>query len=253
MPESIQWDRVAPFYDIYAQATFDIPFFVREAQKSSGDILELMSGTGRVSLPLIQAGARLTCVDNSAEMLARLRDKLAREQLSAQVHKMDVRDLTLYKQFDLIIIPFHSFGELTSSPDQKQALARIYEHLAEKGRFICTFHNPSQRLRSVDGQLRLIGNYPAAERQATLLFWSVATYDATTQIVHALQFYEHFDKDGVMLERSLLQINFMLLQKADFEALAADAGFRVIALYGDYSSTPFQEETSPYMIWVLGK
>src|SRR5713226_3008736 len=104
MPESIEWDHVAPFYDTYVQATFDIPFFLQEAAKSSGEVLELMSGTGRVSIPLIQAGVRLTCVDNAPEMLALLRQKLARDHLSAQAYEMDVRELALQQQFDLILI-----------------------------------------------------------------------------------------------------------------------------------------------------
>jgi ubiquinone/menaquinone biosynthesis C-methylase UbiE len=85
MTKSIEWDRAAPFYELYAQATFDIPFFTQEVTKIPGDVLELMAGTGRVSLPLVKAGVHLTCVDNAPEMLAVLRQKLAREHLSAQV------------------------------------------------------------------------------------------------------------------------------------------------------------------------
>jgi len=151
MTESIEWDHVAPFYDTYTQATFDIPFFLQETTKSSGEVLELMAGTGRVSLPLVQADVHLTCVDNAPEMLARLQQKLAREHLSAQVHEMDVRHLTLNKQFDLVILPFHSFAELISATDQKQALASISDHLASGGRCICTLHTPpSDSVLSMD-------------------------------------------------------------------------------------------------------
>jgi hypothetical protein len=69
MTESIRWDQVAPFYDLYAQATFDIPFLLQETTKSSGEVLELMAGTRRVSLPLVRAGVQLTYVDNAPEML----------------------------------------------------------------------------------------------------------------------------------------------------------------------------------------
>jgi SAM-dependent methyltransferase len=212
-----------------------------------------MAGTGRVSLPLVRAGVHLTCVDNAPQMLARLREKLAAQHLPAQVYEMDVRHLTLDKQFDLIILPFHSFGELVSSTDQQLALACIYEHLALGGRFICTLHNPPQRLRSIDGQLRLVGTYPDAEQHTTLLFWSLSTYDAATHLVQASQFYEQYNSRGILQEKSLLQLTFVLPQRAEFEMQATAVGFKVLALYGDYSYAPFQEETSPYMIWVLGK
>ncbi len=253
MTESIEWDRVAPFYDTYVQATFDIPFFLQETTKSSGQVLELMAGTGRVSLPLVRAGVQLTCVDNAPEMLARLQQKLVQEQLSAQVYEMDVRYLSFDKQFDLILLPFHSFSELVSPPDRKQALERIYEHLASGGRFICTLHNPPQRLRAIDGQLRLVGTYPESEGQTTLLFWSLSTYDEATHLVHSSQFYEQYNSNGILQEKRLLQTTFVLLRREEFETLATTVGFKVLALYGDYSYAPFQDEASPSMVWVLGK
>jgi hypothetical protein len=53
--------------------------------------------------------------------------------------------------------------------------------------------------------------------------------------------------------KRLLQITFVLLRREEFETLATTVGFKVLVLYKDYSSTPFQDEASPYMIWVLGK
>jgi hypothetical protein len=110
-----------------------------------------------------------------------------------------------------------------------------------------------QRLRSVDGQLRLVGTYSDEEHQTTLLFWTLSTYDEATHLVHASQFYEQYDRNGILQEKRLLQITFVSLEREEFEALATTVGFKVLALYGDYASAPFQEETSPFMIWVLEK
>jgi hypothetical protein len=48
---------------------------------------------------------------------------------------------------------------------------------------------------------------------------------------------------------SLLQ--FHLLEKARFESLIAQAGFETVALYGHYDRAPFDDATSPFMIWLL--
>ena len=69
---AMDYSRVAELYDAYVTTDFDVAFFLTEAHGAK-HVLELMSGTGRLSLPLIRAGARLTCVDNSPEMLAILR------------------------------------------------------------------------------------------------------------------------------------------------------------------------------------
>lgn len=250
---SIAWDWVARLYDTYARVTYDLPFYLREAT-SGGDVLELMCGTGRVSLPLAQAGIKLTCVDASSEMLAVLKEKLARQTgllSEVQVIQMDVRQLALPQQFDLVLLPFQSFGEITSPVEQQQALSHIRRYVRDGGRFICTLHNPHVRRTTADGQLRLLGRFPMAEDRATLLLWGLASYDAATQVVEGVQLYEEYDGAGVMQRKRLLDMRFALLARDQFEARAVAAGFRVAAFYGDYDSSSFKEETSPFMIWVL--
>ncbi len=95
----ILWDRVADLYDAYVQLGLDVPFFLDAAREVRGEVLELMSGTGRVSLPLIEAGVRLTCVDYSAEMLKALELKPAARNVHAALHVQDVRALDLGKTF----------------------------------------------------------------------------------------------------------------------------------------------------------
>jgi len=248
----IDWDRVARYYDAYANFTFDIPFFVQEATRSSADVLDLMAGTGRIALPLLQAGTRVTCVDSSHAMLARLRHKLSQQHLSAEVFEMPAQALALPRHYGLIVLPSHSFAELVSAGERDQTLRRIFAHLDQGGRFICTLHNPIVRLRTVDGQLHLLGSYPLPELDTQLLVWTSATHEAAGSIVQAYQFYEQYDSHGVLLERSMLPLRFALIRRDEFEAMAVAIGFKVLALYGDYARAAFDEETSPYMIWVLG-
>ncbi len=230
-------------------ATFDLPFFLAEAKAASGPVLELMAGTGRVSLPLVEAGVALTCVDASAEMLSRLREKLARRQMQAQVVQADVRTLDLGQSFDLAILPFNSFSELAEPADQERALAAIHRHLRPGATFICTLHNPSVRRRSADGQPRLVGRYPLDD--GTLLLWSAARCVADGGLVEGVQVYEEYDSEGMLRRQRMLDMRFALIERADFERRAAAAGFRVTELYGDYDRSPFLPETSPYIIWTL--
>ena len=86
---------IAGLYDIYVTTTIDVPFFQEELKKTPGPVLELMVGTGRLSLPLAEAGARLTCVDVSGPMLARLRTKLVDRGLEADLVEADICQMTL--------------------------------------------------------------------------------------------------------------------------------------------------------------
>lgn len=245
---------VAGLYDAYVTTTADHAFFLAEVCAAGGPILELMAGTGRLSLPLAEAGADLTCVDLSGPMLDRLRAKLAAKGLHADVVEADIRELALPRRdFALAILPFQSFAELLTPEDQLAALARVAHHLAPDGRFICTLHNPVLRARTIDGQLRLLGSFPLPDRAATLLLWSTQQLLPDGVTVRAAQLYEIYDRDGRLSEKRRLDVRFRLVGRAEFEALARSVGFRVVALCGDYDRSPIADERSPCLIWTLAR
>jgi SAM-dependent methyltransferase len=248
----VDYDRVADVYDLHVAQDFDVGFFVAEARKARGKVLELMCGTGRVSLPLIEeAGADLTCVDASEGMLARLEEKLRERGLEARLLRQDVRRLDLPEgEFDLAIVPFHSFSELVSPEDQELALGAIRRCLKAGGRLICPLQNPKVRAASADGALRLNGAFPAAEG-GLLVVSGFETRDAGTGVVDRVQLYEFFDASGDLRAKRALPMRFALIGRARFEELAEAAGFEAAALYGDYDRGDYREESSPYAIWVL--
>jgi SAM-dependent methyltransferase len=253
MSHADYYNQVAELYDACIQVDFDVPFFLEAASQAQGPVLELMSGSGRVSLPLIQAGVPLTCVDFSAGLLDVLRRKLYVHGLSAELHLLDVRELALSQQFDLIFIPFHSFPEITDVTDEQQVLQRIADHLLDTGRFICTLHNPPVRLRAGDQPYGLWLKRPLPNEQGTVLLWGSQCYDPAREIMTVSEFFEVYNAGNVMQARHMVELNFRLLTKAQFESMAVKAGFHVEALYGDYSRASFDEASSPFMIWVLRK
>jgi SAM-dependent methyltransferase len=159
MRPTIRFDDVADLYDHYVDVDFDIGFFLKEAGKINGSVLELTCGTGRVSIPLLQAGVDLTCIDYSPGMLRIFRKKLAEKNISCDVILMDITRLNLRKRFELIFIPFNSIAEIVDRSKHLPTLKRIKSHLAADGRFICTLHNPSIRIASIDGTLKTIGRF----------------------------------------------------------------------------------------------
>ncbi len=245
----VDYDSVADIYDLYVAYDFDLAFFVAEARKARGKVLELMCGTGRVSIPLVEAGADLTCVDASERMLARLEEKLRERNLEARVVRADIRRLDLPERFDLAIIPFHSFAELVSLQDQGLALSAIHACLKEGGRLVCSLHDPTVRARSADGTLRLNGRFPTDD--GLFVVSGFETYDESSGVVDRVQFYEFFDASNNLRAKRALPMRFALIDKARFEQLADAAGFRPVALYGDYDRGDYREGRSPYMIWVL--
>ena len=248
----MDYDRVAHLYDAYVQTELDVPFFLEEARKTSGPVLELMCGTGRVSMPLLDAGTDLTCVDSSAEMLNVFRGKLRDKNLSAELIEADVCRLSLNRGFNLIFIPFHSFAEITDPAQRLQALRAIRAHLAPEGRFICTLHNPPCRLKWVTGQRRKLGDFALPDGHLLTLS-SAENYDPQSECVDGAQFYEVRDYNGSVVATMDVNLRFRLHSCYEFRSLAEAAGFIPVALYGDYARASFEMDTSPFMIWILRK
>jgi SAM-dependent methyltransferase len=247
---TIVHDSVADLYDIYVRTDFDIPFWLSQARAITGKTLELTCGTGRVSIPLLEAGVDLTCVDYAPGMLAQLQRKLAEKHLSCPVYCQDITQLSLRDRFDLIFVPFHSFSEIVDPGSQKQALVRIHSHLTEHGKFICSLHNPKVRTASMDGTVHQIGEFPLPQG-GILSVSATMVFNPSTRIASGEQVYELFSPQRELLDRRTLAIQFYLFERAEFEQLATESGFAVEVVYGDYDCHPFDDATSPFMLWKL--
>jgi SAM-dependent methyltransferase len=252
MRKTIEFGAVADLYDIYVRWDEDVPFFREICAGVQGEVLELMCGTGRLSMPLLQAGTRLCCVDYSAEMLEVFRRKLRQQGLTAEVQEADVRELDLGRSFELVLLPFHSFADVADPEDRARALARIRGHLSPGGRFVIALHNAPIQVSRLDGVRRMLCDRPFPDREATLRVWIKGSHVPGSGVGEGLQEYEILDRDGGLLESRELPMRFAVTDRATFEREAAAAGFRVLRLWGDYAGGPFETETSPYMIWELG-
>ena len=58
--KSIDFERIHDLYDpMVADVTFDLPFWIEVARAASPPRLELMCGTGRITLPILAAGLEI--------------------------------------------------------------------------------------------------------------------------------------------------------------------------------------------------
>ncbi|MDH3253172.1 MAG: class I SAM-dependent methyltransferase [Ignavibacteria bacterium] len=247
------YSLVAEYYDVFVRSAIDIPFFLEQCRKVDGKVLELMAGTGRASLPLLEAGVKLTCVDSSAEMVSLLKRKLISQGRNATVYRMDVRELNLGELFDLVIVPFHSFAELVTEADRSAALEGIYRHLNQGGAFICTMHNPEVRLNTVDGAMRMVGKYEVHEEGHSLIVWLSEQFRGSSGVIDAVEILEEYDAENIMCTRRYMPMEYTFMSDEEAGREFREAGFAVQTLYGNYDCAPFVKETSPFMIWALKK
>ena len=140
------YDAIATIYDPWsASVVEDIAFYVEEALACEGPVVELAVGSGRIAVPIAQAGRRVIGVDLSEAMLEVARS-LAEEQGAADLLDLrvgDLREPPVEERVELVICPFRSLLHMQDEADKLRALRAARELLVPGGRFVFDVFAPS--------------------------------------------------------------------------------------------------------------
>lgn len=132
----------------------DVDFFLKEALRAEGGVLELGAGSGRVTIPLARSGVRVTAVDLSPAMLARLESRLSEESPEVQervtVLQADMTKLDLESRFALILGTFNVIAHLRTREDLHAFFDVAVKHLAPGGRLVFDSMVPSSEELDAD-------------------------------------------------------------------------------------------------------
>ena len=236
------FDRLARFYDWdHADLLDDLPFYRGLAERLGGPILEAACGSGRLLIPLAQAGHEVVGLDSSAAMLALARDRLgAQPGLSDRVELVegDLRLARLGRRFGLIILALDAFGLLVERTAQLEALETLRQHLRVRGLLAIDVANGN--LRGAEGTEETViqRHGPFGPTGASLTRWVVRRTDHGTQVDRLLQLYDETGPDGVV-RRTAVELQQRYFTRFELELLLERAGYVVEAVFGDYDLTPF--------------
>lgn len=249
----------ALFYDHVATGVEgDIAFYVEEAVASGSPVLELGCGTGRLLIPVVEAGLEVVGLDASADMLDVARAKLAAcrpdVQRRARLVHGDMRDFELAPPFSLVTIPYRAFLHNLSIDDQLRTLGRVRRHLADDGRLILNVFDPSVRLLaagrwSMPADRHREFRHPRTGNRVTIR--EDFRYDLEQQRVDGAFVFEEVDAGGRVVATIHAPLTLRYVFRYEMEHLLARSGFRVDALFGDFRRGPFQAGRE--QIWVARK
>jgi SAM-dependent methyltransferase len=250
-----QYDAWADVYDLeYWDITDDLDFYVSEARAARPPVLELACGTGRVTLPIAEAGVPIVGVDASARMLDRAREKAtARGDLPVRWVQADMRDFRLDERFGLAIIPFRSFLHLLTPADQVQALETIRRHLLPGGRLAMNLFVPNMRLivehsATTRQMMRFRREFTTAGGERYVV-WDSRRYDLYLQRIWNRMRFEQLDGEGNVVAVRYRDLELCWIWPREMEHLLARCGFRVEGLYGGLDRRPFDAESSE-QVWM---
>ncbi|MET1411139.1 class I SAM-dependent methyltransferase [Roseibium sp. HPY-6] len=106
----------------------------------NGRVLELAIGTGRVAIPLSQAGVDITGIEASQLMVDRMREKPGGKDIPVIIG--DMAKVAVDGSFDLAFLVFNTIFNLQSQEEQIHCFENTSKHLKPGGTFLVSAFVP---------------------------------------------------------------------------------------------------------------
>jgi SAM-dependent methyltransferase len=240
----------AELYDLfYADFAEDINLYAGFAERSGGPILEIGSGTGRVSIALAEAGHQVVGVELSEAMRIVAQRKADRVGMADRVQFVggDMRRFKLDRHFGLIAVPLNTFLHNLTLDDQLATLRCFKQHLRPGGLLVLDCFNPDPGYASDDR--RLIVQHSVidpATGQPALLLMSRST-DWGQQLQEITYLADRSDQTGGV-QRVALHATFRFVFRHEMHALLKLGGFDLQDVYGSYALEPFESSSDKLIV-----
>lgn len=238
MTEPIPLYRDGRHYDalIGALDLPDIPFYVDEAKRARGPVLELACGTGRITIPIAQNKLEIAGLDQSASMLAHARHKADEAGVALEWIEGDCRTFALNRKFALIFMAFNSMQHLHDQASLTSLFANVRKHLAPGGRFIFDVFNPSIAILSrVPNQRYVEREYEDPDGRGTITLEQAAAYDDVAQVNRITWYFSLPGEKDFRVEH--LHVRCFFPQELDL--LVRTNGFEIEQKHGNFERKPF--------------
>ncbi|WP_367134290.1 MULTISPECIES: class I SAM-dependent DNA methyltransferase [Streptomyces] len=187
--------------------------------------LEFAVGTGRIALPLMQAGVRVDGIELSQDMVDRMREKPGGDQVDVTMG--DMSRVTTDRTYGLVYLVFNTIGNLLTQEDQVRCFQNAAGHLTDDGVFVLECRIPTAPSRP--------GHQYLDTMQIGLEHVDVdaGQYDPLTQILDV----SHIRISGAGIR--LFPISLRLAHPPEFDLMARIAGLRLRERWGGWKGEPY--------------
>jgi SAM-dependent methyltransferase len=230
------------WYDAeYVHIGGDVPYYQKVAEESEGKVLELACGTGRLTFPMMETGARVHGIDLSTGMLKRAQakreDLRPSQRMRVTFSQGDMRNVRLGETFGSVVLAFNTLMHMTEDDDLLDTLQTARAHLGPEGLFHLDLHTPFPEInenRDPEGRYdpeemidpRNGDRYIVTENNQ---------YDARQQINEMRFYFQKVDREGMDIgaERCAV-LRLRVLFPRELDTFLRLAGFEVVGDWDDF-------------------
>jgi SAM-dependent methyltransferase len=197
-----------------------VGFYLDEARRSGGPVVELGVGTGRIAIPLAADGMRVIGVDSSRAMLDVCARRAALAGVELDLRVGDLREPPVRERVPLVICPFRSLLHMDTDDDRRRVLASVRKLLRPSGRFAFDVFTPGAD-DIAQTQDRWLEREPG--------IFELANWDEVARTLTLT----------VRGPNGETTMALAWLSPEEWRALLEDSGFEVEACYGWFDRKPF--------------
>ncbi len=235
------------YHHHHARQPEDLPFWMDLAAQYPEPILELGCGTGRVLLPLIQAGYQVVGLDRDPAMLSELRANAYPSLVTGlNIIRADMSTFHFGCKFGLIILPCNTLSTLQPAL-RRQMLQHVKQHLAPDGCFTTSLPNP-QVFKDLPGigEPELEDFFPHPQDGEPVQVSS--EWKRTKNHFILTWHYDHLQPDGTIQRYSTTARHSLAPAKTYLDEMV-EVGLKIKSSWGDFNGSSFDSE-APHLIVV---
>jgi ubiquinone/menaquinone biosynthesis C-methylase UbiE len=214
-----------------------VRYIIKKLNLSPGKkFLDCPCGIGRITLPLVKKGVKVTGVDIIPSYLEELERKAKRLGLKIKLVCSDMRRINFKNQFDASANLWTSFGFFEKESDNLLVLKKMYRALKPGGKFMLHVINRDW----------IMANYSSSDwfQAGNMRVLENRKFDYATSINHSEW---HFLKDG---KETSHQVKLRMYSYHELITMFKSVGFVDIQGYGSTKDEPISRDSM--MMFIIG-
>ena len=217
----------------------DLPHWTAFVRAGQGPFLDLACGTGRVLLPLLEAGFDGDGLDESAAMLARCKAKTVDAGKEPFLLHGDMREFRMPRRYARAFCAFNAWAHLLDRESQLASLRCVREHLLEGGAFAFDLGYARPEIWNARPEERVLeGEFTHPTRPTRLALFDRRRMDPSAQTQHSQIEIEERDLHGLLLRTHVSHTVLRWTMETELEQLFADAGFARWEIRAGFAGEP---------------
>jgi len=223
--EDTYGERISGVYDQFYSEYDEQCIHTLAELVGDGAALELGIGTGRIALPLKEAGVEVHGIDSSPAMIEKLRAKPGGENIPVTIG--DFGEVAVEGRFSLIYVVFNTFYNLLRQEDQVDCFHRVSEHLLPDGVFVMEVFVPDL------GRFDRGQTFRVVRLGENMVHLEATQHDRVRQRVTSQHI--HLTEEGIRFFPVKLRYAWL----SELDLMARLAGLKLRDRWGDWDQSEF--------------